>query len=97
MLLEMAILFTVGTTGGIVPVADKTPYEPVNKSENCRELPHLATIRPPSSFLFWRTKKWTGGPPLKKHLQPQKERELLCSRERSSTTKEGMNNYSESA
>lgn len=57
MLLEMAILFTVGTTGGIVPVADKTPYEPVNKSENCRELPHLATIRPPSSFLFWRSKK----------------------------------------
>jgi len=57
MLLEMAILLRVGTTGSIVPVADKTPYESVNKSENCRGLPRLATFRPPSSFLFWRSTK----------------------------------------
>lgn len=33
MLLHLAILFTVVPAGGVVPVADKTPYESVNQSE----------------------------------------------------------------
>ena len=33
MLLELAIFLTAGGAGHSVPVADKTPYESVNKSE----------------------------------------------------------------
>jgi alpha-L-fucosidase len=45
MVLEMAIVFTVGVTGGTLPVADKTPYESVNKSEKLYSDNAVQTIK----------------------------------------------------
>ena len=45
MLLAMAILFSVGATASTVPVADKTPYESVNKSEKLYSEDAVQTVK----------------------------------------------------